>query len=84
MNIKTRIVNEDTGTTITERIVCFQCHHDCHCDGDLHSDEYGLCTCEDCNCSYKERYKNTLNSLPKSNEWVVGYKKWKKRIQSVD
>jgi hypothetical protein len=31
-------------------IKCKNCHHDCHCDGDLHADAYGICTCEDCEC----------------------------------
>jgi len=31
-------------------VKCKKCHHDCHCDGDLHSDEYGLCACEKCEC----------------------------------
>ena len=30
--------------------VCEKCHHDCHCNGDLHADEYGTCTCDDCKC----------------------------------
>ncbi len=30
---------------ITERD---ECNHECHCDEDLHADEYGLCTCEEC------------------------------------
>jgi len=29
---------------------CKNCHHDCHCDGDLHADVYGTCTCENCDC----------------------------------
>ena len=29
---------------------CKKCNHDCHCNGDLHADEYGLCVCEDCQC----------------------------------
>ena len=28
---------------------CTSCNHECHCDEDLHADEYGLCTCEECN-----------------------------------
>ena len=32
---------------------CSNCHHDCHCDGDLHADEYGVCTCENCECKSK-------------------------------
>ena len=37
--------------------LCSKCHHPCHCgeDNDLHADEYGVCTCEDCNC--KRTYK---------------------------
>ena len=29
---------------------CKKCHHKCHCSGELHSDEYGLCACEGCKC----------------------------------
>jgi len=29
---------------------CKNCHCDCHCSGDLHADEYGVCTCENCTC----------------------------------
>ena len=29
---------------------CKNCSHDCHCDGDLHADEYGTCVCENCEC----------------------------------
>ena len=29
---------------------CKNCNCDCHCDGDLHTDEYGVCTCENCKC----------------------------------
>ena len=37
--------------------VCGTCFHPCHCDGDLHADEYGLCTCDECKCkrTYKKR-----------------------------
>ena len=34
---------------------CKKCNHDCHCNGDLHADEYGLCVCENCQC--KREYK---------------------------
>ena len=32
---------------------CKKCFHPCHCgeDKDLHADEYGLCACENCECS---------------------------------
>ena len=29
---------------------CQKCHHRCHCNEDLHSDVYGICACENCNC----------------------------------
>ena len=29
---------------------CQNCHCDCHCNGDLHADDYGVCTCDDDNC----------------------------------
>ena len=29
---------------------CEKCHHDCHCNEELHADVYGTCTCEHCNC----------------------------------
>jgi hypothetical protein len=29
---------------------CKNCNCDCHCDGDLHTDVYGVCTCENCKC----------------------------------
>ena len=76
MAIETRIVNEDTGTTITEDIVCSNCHHDCHCDGDLHSDEYGICTCEDCKCPTVKRVESIQRDTKDSNEWVNGHRKW--------
>ena len=76
MAIETRIINEDTGSTITEDIVCSNCHHDCHCDGDLHSDEYGLCTCEDCKCQPQKRVESIQRDTKNSNEWVNGHRKW--------
>ena len=76
MVIETRIINEDTKSTITEDVVCSECHHDCHCDGDLHADEYGVCTCEDCRCSTKKRVESIQRSVKDSNEWIQGHKKW--------
>ena len=29
---------------------CKNCHHDCHCNEELHADEYGVCVCDDCKC----------------------------------
>ena len=34
---------------------CKNCHCNCHCDGELHADDYGVCTCDDCKC--KRTYK---------------------------
>ena len=33
---------------------CEKCHHDCHCVNELHSDEYGVCACEYCDCKDKQ------------------------------
>ena len=34
------------------RSFCKKCHHPCHCgeEKELHADEYGVCTCEGCEC----------------------------------
>ena len=32
---------------------CTKCHHDCHCNGELHGDVYGTCACGKCNCKPK-------------------------------
>ncbi len=37
---------------------CDKCHHKCHCDGGLHADEYGICTCDDCECK-DDRIQNS-------------------------
>ena len=34
---------------------CKKCHHECHCDGDLHADDFGPCGCDTCKC--KRTYK---------------------------
>ena len=53
---------------------CKTCHHPCHCQQDLHADEYGICTCDECNCkkTYKKRkdYDTDMsyeNEVRKSN-----------------
>ena len=35
---------------LTNMTKCKNCNCDCHCNGDLHADEYGVCTCETCEC----------------------------------
>ena len=34
---------------------CKNWHCNCHCDGDLHADDYGVCTCDNCKCGKKKR-----------------------------
>ena len=36
--------------TDTKMKTCKKCFHKCHCDDELHADEYGICTCEKCEC----------------------------------
>ena len=33
---------------------CTKCFHNCHCNGDLHADEYGTCACDNCECINKQ------------------------------
>jgi hypothetical protein len=40
---------------------CEECQHDCHCKEELHSDVYGLCACEKCNCKSKAEDKSYEN-----------------------
>lgn len=40
------------------KVKCKKCNHPCHCIDDLHSDEYGLCTCKECKCGKKQQKKN--------------------------
>ena len=45
---------------------CNTCFHPCHCGDeiDLHADEYGVCTCEGCNCKkVKEEDKTWENEI---------------------
>ena len=44
---------------------CKDCHHKCHCDGDLHADEYGVCTCDNCECE-DDRIQNSERVNEKS------------------
>ena len=32
------------------KMKCKNCNCDCHCEGDLHSDVYGVCACDNCKC----------------------------------
>ena len=47
---------------------CNTCFHPCHCGEDkkLHSNEYGVCTCEECSCD-KNVDKTYENEVQKNN-----------------
>tara|TARA_B100000287_G_scaffold346915_1_gene334668 strand:- start:460 stop:738 length:279 start_codon:yes stop_codon:yes gene_type:complete len=82
MVIETRIINEDTGSTITENVVCSNCHCDCHCKEPLHTpsdelDTSGLCTCEDCQCQKKKHDETIKKNELNEKEWLDGYNKHK-------
>ena len=48
---------------------CKNCHHDCHCNGDLHSDEYGSCACNNCKCKRTyEKEKDYATDMSFENE----------------
>ena len=54
---------------------CKNCNCDCHCDG-LHGDEYGLCTCENCEC--REVKDEVPDWKVQTSEWnVEDTRKWK-------
>ena len=52
---------------------CKNCHHNCHCDGDLHADEYGSCACKSCECKNQQdrAHDSTYETRPKSNVCVI-------------
>jgi hypothetical protein len=47
---------------------CNTCFHPCHCgeEKQLHADEYGVCTCERCQCE-KSVDKTYENEVKKNN-----------------
>jgi len=54
----------ETPLILTRVAECNDCHHECHCDDGLHADEYGICTCEKCECkssSDDKTYENEVN-----------------------
>ena len=34
----------------TKKRKCKDCHCKCHCKDELHADDYGVCTCDNCKC----------------------------------
>ena len=51
---------------------CKKCHCNCHCDGELHADDYGVCTCDDCKCkrTYKKQ-KDHATDMSFENENII-------------
>jgi hypothetical protein len=47
----------------TNMAKCKKCNHDCHCVMELHSDEYGVCTCEHCDCTIRDEDKTWENEV---------------------
>ena len=49
---------------------CKNCQHDCHCEGDLHADEYGTCACDNCACkrTYKKKQDHGSSAAKKCNK----------------
>ena len=46
--------------------ICENCYHECHCRGDLHADEYGVCVCDNCECE-DGRIQNSKRASKKSS-----------------
>ena len=44
---------------------CNECYHPCHCgeEKDLHADEYGVCSCESCECKDSKIVKKEKNEI---------------------
>ena len=42
---------------------CIKCNHECHCVMDFHADEYGMCTCEDCECTIRDDDRTWENEV---------------------
>ena len=44
---------------------CNECNHPCHCgeEKDLHADEYGVCSCEGCECKDSKIVKKEKNEI---------------------
>ncbi len=47
--------------------ICKECYHECHCRGDLHADEYGVCVCDNCECE-DDRIQNSEGVDEKSTD----------------
>ena len=41
---------------------CNNCHCDCHCNIKGHSDNTGVCPCEQCNCDHNKSQDKTYES----------------------
>ena len=51
---------------------CKRCYHDCHCDGELHADEYGTCACDNCTCKRTyDKKQDHANDMTFENEKLI-------------
>ena len=50
------MIDREDVLVLTQVAKCSSCHHECHCDEDLHADEYGICTCDV--CKHTEDYED--------------------------
>ena len=52
---------------------CKKCNHNCHCNGDLHADEYGICVCDNCQCKreYKKEKDHATDMTYENEKWGV-------------
>ena len=50
------------------KVECKKCNHPCHCKDDLHADEYGICTCDKCECTKKISEKEFWKIISKRKD----------------
>ena len=65
--------NESLLKNMSDKAKCKNCFCKCHCKDELHTDDYGVCTCNKCKCKTKK------SKLDKSNENF-----WKKMSSRFD
>ena len=51
---------------------CKKCNHDCHCNGELHSDEYGTCACTNCKCKREYTKEKVEHNWLMHREYIIG------------
>lgn len=61
---------------------CKKCFHTCHCKNDLHADEYGVCTCDECVCKQRKCFCEKLLGRKVWNFWIKCCRMLKGKFQS--